>query len=144
MAKVVDKAVVEKYVQLVASGRSHAEAFKLTHPKNSQKPQTLKNTAYDFHNLPEVQARLAEVMKETGDKWSGFRDELIGYLTEEIRNCYRANETLSPVMKQVEQVSKILGYDKHTVEVKSAVGAMDTESVTEKVNFLIVAAGEAK
>lgn len=141
MAKVTDRAAVERYVQMVAAGKSHVAAYQATHPNAKSRGKALAQAAHKFHGLPEVQARMNAVIRETGERWSGFRDELLGYLTDEIRRCYSDNATLSPVMKQVEQASKILGLDRQTVEVKASLGCMDADAVDEKVNFLIAAAG---
>lgn len=137
MGKIIDDNAIEIYAQAVASGKPHVDAYLLSHPKCKVRGKVLTVMAAKFHKRPQVKARLEAIKAETGDKWSGFREELLGYLTADIRHCYEVNKTLSPVMKQVEQVSKMLGFDKNTLEVKAVSGALDTESASAKINFLI-------
>ena len=134
----INPSVVETYARAICEGKTQSEAYILSHPKTNGTGVNLRVMANRFHKRDDVQEAISKLKEEGRERWSEFRDELIGMLTEEIRTCYRDNSTLSPVMKQVDTVTRILGMDKQTVEVKADVRqAMDVESVAEKLNFLI-------
>lgn len=136
---------VEIFAQAIIDGHTNMAAYRLGHPKcMTTNKAALAVRACAFGKRQDVRDRINELREEAAARHAGFRERLADMLIEEISECYRDNKTLSPVMKQVDCATRILGMDKQVVDVNAKVGAADSSTVTEKINFLAEAARKGK
>ena len=136
---------INAFVQAILDGHKQADAYRIAHPRcQSTNNNSIRVRACEFAKHPDVQSALADARKELLERHANFRDHLIEMLQEEISACYRDNHTLSPVMKQVEVATRVLGMDKQTVTIEGDAGAFDRESVASNLQFLVNQAKKGK
>lgn len=128
---------VEEFAQGIASGLTQREAWRRSHPKSRCKNNVADVKACEFSRRADVIARIAELRAENAERSQITRDELVGMLSAEIRMCYAEAQSLAPVMKQVDCLTRVCGFDRQTLDIKAEVGAANDETVAEKINFLI-------
>lgn len=138
------KQAVETFAQAVCAGKTQREAWRVATQNFRVGDASADVRACEFAKRPEVVQRIAEIRAATAERAQMSRDELVGMLTAEIRQCYRDNSTLLPVMKQVDCLTRVCGYDKQTIDLKAEVGAADPEAVAEKLNFLVGQQGKGR
>jgi DNA-binding transcriptional regulator YbjK len=138
---IADETAVDIFAEAVVDGKTQAEAYRLSHPNCKASHNTARVKGYEYAQRPVVRERIEELRRELHERHAGFRDKLIEMLTEEISTCYADNHTLSPVIKQVEVVTRVLGMDKQVIDLKADVRAVDDSTAADKLNFLAQQAG---
>lgn len=128
---------VETFAQAMASGASQREAYRRSHPGNHCTDDKVDQKASAFAKRADVRARIGELTRENAANAQMTRDELVWMLTAEIRENWRDKRTTLPVVKLMDILTRVCGYDRQTVDIKAEVGAVDAEAVAEKINFLV-------
>lgn len=147
MAKDINHKVawaVETFAQAITSGLTQREAWRRSHPRSRCKDVVADVKACEFSRRADVQARVDELRQATAERAQITRDELVGMLSHEIRTCYAEAQSLLPVMKQVDCLTRVCGYDRQTLDIKAEVGAANDETIAEKINFLVGKRGGGK
>lgn len=143
MAGKIEQAV-ETFAQAMACGSSQREAYRRSHPRNHSQDRIIDQKASAFAKRADVRARIAELKGENAANAQMTREELVGMLTAEIRESWRGSRTTLPVVKLMDILTRVCGYDRQTVDVKAEVCAVDPEAVAEKLNFLAGRQGEGR